>query len=326
MRRSIIAGVGSYLPTTRAHQRRSGAAWSTPATSGSSSAPASASAASPPKARRPPTLALAAAAQALWPMPAWTRATIDLIVLATSTPGPDFPGDGATRPGRAWHHRGRGVRCPGRVLRLRLCAGHRRQFHQGRAGQSAPGHRRGDLLAHSRLEGPRHLRAVRRWRRRRGAARRRRRGHDRRSRHPHDPRCVPTAAITTSSMSMAARHRRRPSAICAWRAGKCSSTPSPTSRPSWRRRIDGGRHRGRRHRLVRAAPGQPAHPRRHGQEARHRAGEGGHRPLDRHGNTSAASIPLALDAAVKDGRIKRGDLVLMEAMGGGFTWGAALAR
>jgi 3-oxoacyl-[acyl-carrier-protein] synthase-3 len=48
--------------------------------------------------------------------------------------------------------------------------------------------------------------------------------------------------------------------------------------------------------------------------------------LDRHGNTSAASIPLALDAAVKDGRIKRGDLVLMEAMGGGFTWGAVLAR
>ena len=48
--------------------------------------------------------------------------------------------------------------------------------------------------------------------------------------------------------------------------------------------------------------------------------------LDRHGNTSAASIPLAFDVAVKDGRIKRGDLVLMEAMGGGFTWGAVLAR
>ncbi len=48
--------------------------------------------------------------------------------------------------------------------------------------------------------------------------------------------------------------------------------------------------------------------------------------LDRHGNTSAASVPLALDVAVKDGRIKRGDLVLMEAMGGGFTWGAVLAR
>ena len=48
--------------------------------------------------------------------------------------------------------------------------------------------------------------------------------------------------------------------------------------------------------------------------------------VDHHGNTSAASIPLALDVAVKDGRIKRGDLVLLEAMGGGFTWGAALVR
>ena len=45
-----------------------------------------------------------------------------------------------------------------------------------------------------------------------------------------------------------------------------------------------------------------------------------------HGNTSAASVPLALVTAVKDGRIKRGDLILLEAMGGGFTWGAALIR
>lgn len=48
--------------------------------------------------------------------------------------------------------------------------------------------------------------------------------------------------------------------------------------------------------------------------------------VDRHGNTSAASIPLALDTAVRDGRVKRGDLVLLEAMGGGFTWGAVLVR
>jgi 3-oxoacyl-[acyl-carrier-protein] synthase III len=46
----------------------------------------------------------------------------------------------------------------------------------------------------------------------------------------------------------------------------------------------------------------------------------------KHGNTSAASIPLALAAAVADGRIKRGDLVMLEAMGGGFTWGSALLR
>jgi 3-oxoacyl-[acyl-carrier-protein] synthase-3 len=48
--------------------------------------------------------------------------------------------------------------------------------------------------------------------------------------------------------------------------------------------------------------------------------------VDRHGNTSAASIPLALADAVTDRRIKRGDLLLLEAMGGGFTWGAALLR
>ena len=48
--------------------------------------------------------------------------------------------------------------------------------------------------------------------------------------------------------------------------------------------------------------------------------------VDRHANTSAASVPLAFDVAVKDGRIKRGDLVVLEAMGGGFTWGAAALR
>ena len=48
--------------------------------------------------------------------------------------------------------------------------------------------------------------------------------------------------------------------------------------------------------------------------------------VDRHANTSAASVPLAFDLAVRDGRIKAGDLVMLEAMGGGFTWGASLLR
>lgn len=48
--------------------------------------------------------------------------------------------------------------------------------------------------------------------------------------------------------------------------------------------------------------------------------------VDQHANTSAASVPLALDTAVRDGRIKRGDLIVLEAMGGGFTWGAAVIR
>lgn len=48
--------------------------------------------------------------------------------------------------------------------------------------------------------------------------------------------------------------------------------------------------------------------------------------VDQHANTSAASVPLALDVAVRDGRIKTGDIVVLEAMGGGFTWGASIVR
>jgi 3-oxoacyl-[acyl-carrier-protein] synthase-3 len=48
--------------------------------------------------------------------------------------------------------------------------------------------------------------------------------------------------------------------------------------------------------------------------------------VGQHGNTSAASVPLALDTAIRDGRIRRGDLLLLEAFGGGFTWGASLVR
>ena len=48
--------------------------------------------------------------------------------------------------------------------------------------------------------------------------------------------------------------------------------------------------------------------------------------VNEHGNTSAASVPLALDVAVRDGRIKRGEIILLEAFGGGFTWGSALIK
>ena len=48
--------------------------------------------------------------------------------------------------------------------------------------------------------------------------------------------------------------------------------------------------------------------------------------VNKHGNTSAASVPLALDVAVRDGRIQRNELLLLEAFGGGFTWGAILLR
>ena len=48
--------------------------------------------------------------------------------------------------------------------------------------------------------------------------------------------------------------------------------------------------------------------------------------VDQHANTSAASVPLALDVAVRDGRVMKDDLIVLEAMGGGFTWGAAVVR
>ena len=48
--------------------------------------------------------------------------------------------------------------------------------------------------------------------------------------------------------------------------------------------------------------------------------------VDRHGNTSAASVPLALDEAVRSGKVKRGQTILLEAFGGGFTWGSALIK
>ena len=48
--------------------------------------------------------------------------------------------------------------------------------------------------------------------------------------------------------------------------------------------------------------------------------------VDKHGNTSAASVPLVLDEAVRSGKVKRGQLLLLEAFGGGFTWASALVR
>jgi 3-oxoacyl-[acyl-carrier-protein] synthase-3 len=48
--------------------------------------------------------------------------------------------------------------------------------------------------------------------------------------------------------------------------------------------------------------------------------------VERHGNTSAASVPLALDEAIRSGRVSHGETLLLEAFGGGFTWGSALIR
>jgi 3-oxoacyl-[acyl-carrier-protein] synthase-3 len=82
-------------------------------------------------------------------------------------------------------------------------------------------------------------------------------------------------------------------------------------------------HQPPRHRLVYTSPSQSAHYRRRVAQARNPR-ERVVISVDRHANTSAASIPLALDEAVRDGRIKPGQQVLLVAVGGGFTWGSVL--
>ena len=98
--------------------------------------------------------------------------SIDLIVLATSTPDNTFPGHRGRGAERPRHQPWRGLRPAGGLLGLCVRARHRRQFPAHRRVQARAGDRRRDLFAHSRLERPRHLRAVRRRRRRRRAGRR----------------------------------------------------------------------------------------------------------------------------------------------------------
>ncbi len=129
--------------------------------------------------------------------------------------GPHFPGDRRAHPGRPRRHQGRGLRRAGGLLGLRLRPGHRRQLPQGRAVQARRRRRRGNLLAHPRLEGPRHLRAVRRRRRRGGAGGAAAARQPRRSRHPRHPHPLGRALRGPALRRRRARARPRPPAICA---------------------------------------------------------------------------------------------------------------
>ena len=161
--------------------------------------------------------------------PASTRQSIDLIVLATSTPDNTFPATAVADAGGARHHAGRGVRPAGGVLRLRLCARNRRRPAAHRRAQARAGDRRGDLLAHPRLDRSRHLRAVRRrrGRGRDGSAAQRRAVAKIAACSPRT--CARTAGTSPSSMSMAARPRPARSGTCAWRARRSSSLRSARS-------------------------------------------------------------------------------------------------
>ena len=197
--------------------------WWTPPTNGSRSAPASASGTSRPSGETTSDMGLAGRARGAGR--GRRRCAIDRPDRARHLdPRQHLSGERGLGPGRTRHHPWRGLRSAGGMLGLRVRACDRRRPAQDRRLQARAGDRLGDLLAHPRLERPRHLRAVRRRRRRGGGG-----GADA-ARHPRGPRrshrriCAPTAATSPSSMSTAARPRPRPSGTCAWKAARCSST------------------------------------------------------------------------------------------------------
>ena len=126
--------------------------------------------------------------------------------------GLHLPVDGDADPGRARHPPRRRLRPAGGVHRLRLRRRDGRQVPHLRLPQARPRHRRRDFLAHPRLEGPHHLRPVRRRRRRDRARGTARRGHAAGPRRPDLASALGRRATATSSTSMAARARRRPPA------------------------------------------------------------------------------------------------------------------
>ena len=158
-------------------------------------------------------LGIAAASQALV-RAAIDPVDIDLVICATATPDRTFPATAVTIQAALGVTQGRRLRRAGGLLGLCLRDGDRRQFPEDGPVQARPGGRRGNVLAHSRLVGPLHLRAVRR---RRG--RRRARGADRSTARARTAASLqrasaPTDASRTCSTSMAARARPRPPATC----------------------------------------------------------------------------------------------------------------
>jgi 3-oxoacyl-[acyl-carrier-protein] synthase-3 len=250
-------------------------------------------------------------------------ADIDLIILATSTPNNTFPATAVDIQNRLGIHHGAAFDvqavCSGYIYALTTADLY---IRGGMAPRSR--HRRRNLLPPARLGGPHDLRAVRRRSGRGGARSLRGRRPDLRHRH--------------SRRQAAVRRLSQGKALCG-------------RRPVDDKNVGHLRMQGRE--VFKHAVGMitdviedsfavagitaddidwfvPHQANRRIIEASAKklgiAEEKVVITVDRHGNTSAASVPLALSVAVEDGRIKKGDLILLEAMGGGFTWGAVLLR
>ena len=262
------------------------------------------------------------------PRPASRPPTSISIVLATTTPDHTFPATATQVQAQLGMTPRRRVRRAGGLLRLRLSRSPSPTTSSalGQAPTRA-GDRRRDLLAHPRLDTTAapaccSATAPARWCSTAVAGD----GATGRPRRPVDHICTPTAATTTCSMSMAARPPPARSAICAWRGARCSATPSPASAEVVDEALAANGLAAGGCRLAGAAPGQHAASSTASGASSGLPAERVSSPIDRHANTSAASIPLALDEAAARRPHQAGHLVLLEAMGGGLTWGAALVR
>ena len=248
-----------------------------------------------------------------------TAADVDAIILATATPDQAFPATALRVQAALGIRRGFGfdvsAACSGFVYALSVADAH----DPHRAGPRRPGDRQRGLFPHPELDRPRHLRPVRRRRRRRlppAAARQRDGDRGILSTHLHADGTLGDILYVDGAVGPARQARpprdERPRGLPP-RRHKLAGVVDEALVANGLAQADVG--------LAGAAPGQPPHHRRHGPKL-------GLPPervvvtVDRHANTSAASIPLALAEAYADGRIKRGDLVLMEALGGGLTWGS----
>ena len=251
-------------------------------------------------------------------------ADIDLIIVATSSPDYTFPAVATQVQAALGITTRRRLRSAGGMLRLRLRRRDGRQVSRLRLAQARAGDRRRDLLAPARLDRPHDLRAVRR----RGGGDRARGGGERRQ--------ADVAGIISAQLRSDGRHREKLYVDGGPSTTKTVGHLRMEGREVFKHAVgmvtdvikacfdDAGvtaadidwfvPHQANR-RIIDASADKLG-------LAREKVVV----TVDRHGNTSAASIPLALDVAVKDGRIKKGDLVMIEAMGGGFTWGAALIR
>ena len=212
--RSVIRGVGAHLPKRvhdqrRPRQNRRYYRRVDPGAHRHQAAPHRRRTASSPPILGPPR------PSRRWCAPASIPLDIDLVVCATATPDRTFPATAVRIQASSASSKGAAFDVAGRLLGLRLRAGDRRQLPQDRPVQARRRHRRRDLLAHSRLERPQHLRAVRRRRRRGGAGGAAAAFGAARIAASWRPASARMAASRTCSTSTAARARPRPSAICA---------------------------------------------------------------------------------------------------------------